>query len=88
MFTLVAYSASQDTSGALTTTAALADPHVRVSGNDISIPSDLPFVSGVYAVGANMSRAALVSPSIRRRYPYEVFPIDAQATPSDRLIFV
>lgn len=83
MFTLVAYSASQDTSGALTTTAALADPHVRVSGNDISIPGDLPFVSGVYAIGATMTRASLVSPSIRRRYPFEVFPVDASATPTD-----
>lgn len=83
MFTLVGFSASQDTSGALTTTAALADPHVRVSGNDISIPGDIPNVAGVYAVGATMTRASLVSPSIRRRYPFEVFPIDAAATPTD-----
>ena len=83
MFTLIGYSASQDTSGTLTTTAALADPHVRVSGNDVSIPADLPFISGVYAIGATMTRAALVSPSIRRRYPFEVFPVDASATPTD-----
>ena len=82
-FTLIAYSASQDTSGVLTTTAALADPHIRVSGNDVSIPGDLPNVAGVYAIGATMTRASLVSPSIRRRYPFEVFPIDAAATPTD-----
>jgi hypothetical protein len=83
MFTLVCFSASQDTSGVLTTTAAVADPHVRVSGNDISVPVDLANVAAVYAIGANMTRAALVSPSIRRRYPFEVFPIDAASTPSD-----
>jgi hypothetical protein len=83
MFTLIGYSASQDSSGSLTTTAALADPHVRVSGNDISIPEQLANVAGVYAIGATMTRAALVSPSIRRRYPFEVFPIDASATPTD-----
>ena len=82
-FTLIGYSASQDTSGVLTTTAALADPHVRVSGNDVSIPSDLSNVAGVYAICATMTRAALVSPSIRRRYPFEFFPIDAAATPTD-----
>ena len=82
-FTLVAYSASQDTSGVLTTTAALADPHVRVSGNDVSIPAETPNIAGVYAIGATMTRAALVSPSIRRRYPFEVFPVDAAATPTD-----
>lgn len=82
-FTLVGYTASQDTSGVLTTTAALADPSVRVSGNDISIPEQLPNLAGVYALGATMTRAALVSPSIRRRYPFEVFPVDAAATPTD-----
>ena len=82
-FTLIGYTASQDTSGVLTTTAAMADPHVRVSGNDVSIPSDLSSVGGVYAIGATMTRAALVSPSIRRRYPFEIFPVDAAATPTD-----
>jgi len=82
-FTLIGYSASQDTSGALTTTAALADPHVRVSGNDVSVPAEYNYVAGVYAIGATMTRAALVSPSIRRRYPFEIFPIDAAATPTD-----
>lgn len=82
-FTLIGYSASQDTSGVLTTTAALADAHIRVSGNDVSIPADLPNIAGVYAIGATMTRASLVSPSIRRRYPFEVFPIDAAATPTD-----
>lgn len=83
MFTLIGYSASQDSSGSLTTTAALADPHIRVSGNDVSIPEQLANVAGVYAIGANMTRASLVSPSIRRRYPFEIFPIDASATPTD-----
>ena len=86
-FTLVGFSASQDTSGVLTTTAALADPHIRVSGNDVSVPSDLSNIAAVYAIGATMTRAAIVSPSIRRRYPFEVFPVDAAATPTDPFHF-
>ena len=86
-FTLVAYTASQDTNGVLTTTAACADPSVRVSGNDVSVPEQLPNIAGVYALGSTMTRASLVSPSIRRRYPFEVFPIDAAATPTDPFHF-
>ena len=82
-FHLIGYTASQDTSGVLTTVAAMADPSVRVSGNDVSIPEQLPNLAGVYAIGATMTRASLVSPSIRRRYPFEVFPVDAAATPTD-----
>ena len=82
VFTLIAYSESQD-SATLTNVAALVDPHVRVVGDDIVVPDALPYVGGVYGIGAAISRAQLVSPSIRRRYPYEVTPLDINAEPSD-----
>jgi len=81
-FTMIAYSESQD-SATLVNVAALVDPHVRVVGDDIVVPSGLPYVGGVYAIGADITRAQLVSPSIRRRYPLEVTPIEIAAEPSD-----
>ena len=82
MFTLVGYTESQD-SASLTNVAALADPHIRVSGDDVIVPSGLNYVGGVYAIGADTTRAQLVSPSIRRRYPFEIVPVEVAAEPAD-----
>lgn len=82
MFTLVGFSESQD-SASLTNVAALADPHIRVSGDDIVVPANLNYVGGVYAIGADTTRAQLVSPSIRRRYPFEIVPVEVAAEPAD-----
>jgi hypothetical protein len=82
MFTLVGYTESQD-SASLTNVAALSDPHIRVSGDDVIVPSALNYVGGVYAIGADTTRAQLVSPSIRRRYPFEIVPVEVAAEPAD-----
>jgi len=82
MFTLVGFSESQD-SASLTNVAALADPHIRVSGDDVTVPAGLNYVGGVYAIGADTTRAQLVSPSIRRRYPFEIVPVEVAAEPAD-----
>jgi hypothetical protein len=82
MFTLVGFTESQD-SASLTNVAALADPHIRVSGDDVVVPSGLNYVGGVYAIGADTTRAQLVSPSIRRRYPFEIVPVEVSAEPAD-----
>lgn len=82
MWTLIGYTESQD-SASLTNVAALADPHVRVNGDDIIVPTALPNVAGVYAIGANTTRCQLVSPSIRRRYPFEVVPVEYASEPAD-----
>ena len=81
-FTVIAYSESQD-SATLVNVAALVDPHVRVVGDDIVVPGALPYVGGVYAIGTAITRAQLVSPSIRRRYPLEVTPIEIATEPAD-----
>ena len=81
-FTLIGYTESQD-SASLTNVAALADPHVRVVGDDIVVPSGLSYFGGVYAIGADITRAQLVSPSIRRRFPMEITPIEIAAEPAD-----
>ena len=86
MFTLVGYTESQD-SASLTNVAALSDPHIRVVGDDIIVPTALPNLAAVYAIGANTTRAQVVSPSIRRRYPVEIVPIDVASEPSDPVKF-
>jgi hypothetical protein len=47
-FTLIGYSETQDTSGNLTNVAALADPHVRVIGDDVIVPDDLNYLASAY----------------------------------------
>ena len=86
-FSLICYSESQDTSGVLANVAAVTDPHVRVIGDDVVVPDDISYLAATYAVGASLTRAAVVSPSIRRRYPHEITPLDANANPSSQFVF-
>jgi len=65
MFTLVAFTESQD-SAALTNIAAVADPHVRVVGDDIYVPVALPNLAGYHFCGANFTQGQVASPSLRR----------------------
>jgi hypothetical protein len=87
MFTLIGWTESQD-SAALVNVAALADPHVRVSGDDIIVPGEQPGQAaltqliGAYALGPNTTRAQLVSPSLRRVLNIELGPIDVGAEPA------
>ena len=64
MFTLVGYyDATEHT--ALAEVDAIADPHIRVSGNDIYVPSWNKILA-VFAGGADMTDCRLQSPSLRR----------------------
>lgn len=85
MFTVVAWDESQDTSNALTAVAAVADPHVRVSGDDIIVPDEVSQLLGVYAIGDTITRAQLVAPSLRRFSNHEVIPLDDSALPTNPL---
>lgn len=85
-WTVVGYSESQD-SAVLVNIAALADPHVRVEGDNVVVPPDLSNLLAEYAVGISITRAQLVSPSLRRVFPYEIVPIDRGADePSSGLL--
>lgn len=64
-FTLVGWSESQDSGGVLVPVAALADPHVRVVGDDIIVP-ELNKLMGIAAFGLNLTQAQLQSPTLRR----------------------
>src|SRR6266704_182065 len=54
MFTVVAWSASVD-QAALAAIAAVADPHVRINGNDVIVPTEIANLVGAYANGVNIS---------------------------------
>lgn len=79
-FTLVGWSASVD-QVALAAIAAIPDPHVRINGSDVIVPSAVPNLVGFYANGVNITRAQLVSPSLRRFLNFESQPVDVNATP-------
>lgn len=80
MFTLIGYTESQD-SAVLVNVAALADQHVRINGDDIIVPPEVSLIVGAYALGPNLTRAQLVSPSLRRFLNYEIAPVDIAAEP-------
>lgn len=78
MFHLTAFTESQD-SATLVNVAGLADPMMRVQGDDIIVPRGLNQLVAVYALGISLTRAMLVSPSLRGRWNYEISPIDRGA---------
>jgi hypothetical protein len=81
MFHLAGFTESQD-SATLVNVAALADQSLQVQGDDLIVPDDLPFLLGYYAVGPNVTRAQLVSPSMRATWAEEVSAIDVAAIPN------
>jgi hypothetical protein len=81
MITMVGWFENQD-SATLVGTAALADQHVRVVGDDIVVPSKLNKLAGAYAWGADLSQAQLSSPSLRRRALLDLEPWDSADEPT------
>jgi len=80
-FTLVGWHESIDASAALTKIAALADPHIRVEGDNIVVPS-LNYLAGIYGLGTGLVRVQLDSPSLRKFLLYDVIPVDSGAEPA------
>lgn len=82
-FTLIAYSsAAAGINAALTALPAVADPHVRVVGNDIYVPVDFKYFWGAAPVGATITRAQMSSPSLRRIFLPEQAPLVIGALPT------
>ncbi|MGB9740127.1 hypothetical protein [Chloroflexus sp.] len=82
MFTLVGWSEAQAYGATYAAIAALPDPHVRVEGVNVIVPADLPYIGGLYGVGANLTAVRVDSPSLRRVSPVDISYIDAAAEPS------
>lgn len=81
MFTLIGYY-DATAHAALAAVAAIADPHVRVTGNDIYVP-DLNLLMGVLAAGADLSQCRLQSPSLRRLANQRIAPVASEELPLD-----
>lgn len=79
-FTTVGYYESQD-SAVLVNIAAIADPHVTVTGDNIYVPGELPFLAGFYFHGVNFTQGQIASPTLRRLANIDVEPADLAAEP-------
>jgi len=79
-FTLVAFTESQD-SAVLVNIAAVADAHVRVTGDDIYVPSALPNLAGYHFCGANFTQGQVASPSLRLTCNHDVDQADLADEP-------
>lgn len=77
-FHLAGWSAAVD-QAAIAPIAALADPSLTVSGNNIQIPDFTPYLVGAFGIGVNLTRLQLQSPSLRRIINYEVHPLNYSA---------
>lgn len=86
-FHIAAWSASADQATA-TPIAAVADPSLTVSSNNIQIPDFAPYLVGAFGIGVNLTRLQLQSPSLRRTVNYEVSPLNYLATPQNPPSFV
>lgn len=77
---LVGWSESADFA-ALDNVAALADSHITVQGDVVRVPSFATQLIGVFAASANITRAQLQSPTLRRLLNLEVSPLNVGAEP-------
>ena len=81
MYTVIAYSESQDPAAVFAKMTGVPDQHMRVQGDKIYI-GNLNKLIGAYAcVGTAGVEARLVSPSIRRVNPFYIAPVDIVLTP-------
>jgi hypothetical protein len=87
-FSLVAYTESQDSSGALVNVAALADQHITTQGDDVVVPDWANKLAGVCAIGATISQAQMTSPSMRAESLLDVAPVSVGAEPVFPLAYV
>jgi hypothetical protein len=79
-FTLVGFSETITSEDVTELIDAIADPHVKTSGNDITVP-ELNKVLGYYAIGATIFAPQLASPSLRRLALLDVSPYELNDLP-------
>lgn len=75
MMHVYAYSQSQDTAGVLLQVNAVPDETATLSGQDILVPSEIPNLLLVAAMGVTISRAQIQSPSLRAFVNLEIAPV-------------
>lgn len=61
----------------------IADPRLRIVGDDVIVPREIPNLLGCMAIGATITQAQLLSPSLRRLALQDVDPLNVGAEPLD-----
>lgn len=84
MFTIVAFSESQDSAGVLVKVAGVEDAHVRVNGDNIVVPDQLTFLSAILALGEDITQAQMESPSLRRMFLLDLALLAESLLPGDK----
>lgn len=87
MFTLVAFFENVD-NATLGNIAALRDTKYTTTGDDIRVPPKFVNMIGAYALGDTTTRARLSSPSLLKKAPMEIDPIDPSTEPVSRPPFI
>ena len=83
MFTVVAFSESQAHDAALNLINAVADQHIRVETTRVTVPTLNQIIGEIACAGANGQEARLVSPSLRRKNPLYITPLEVALVPGD-----
>lgn len=81
MYHTAVYSESVD-QATLASIAALADPVLTISGDNLQVPAATPFLGLVFGIGVNITRCQMQSPSLRRVLNPEFRPLNVLATVS------
>lgn len=87
MFTLIAFFESV-LNATLGNVAALRDTRYTTTGDDFRVPPKFTNLIGAYVVGDLTTRAQLTSPSLLKKAPMELDPIDPTAEPASRPPFI
>ena len=81
-FTLVAWAESTTAAKTMYAINAVPDPHLRVSDDDVWVPSALPMLAGCIFMGVNLTEARIESPTLRTLTPIDVLPFELAVKPS------
>lgn len=81
MFSLHVFSATTTNATNFANLAPLADPAISITGNFMTVPA-LNNILGVYALGANLSRSLIQSPSLFDNVPHEIRSLDPNILPT------
>lgn len=81
MFTIIAYSQSQDGAGVWVSVDAAIDQHMKAVGDGIFIGDFNHLFGAMACIGSGGEEARLVSPSLRRVNPFYISPIELALYP-------
>lgn len=84
MFTVVAFSQSQDLGLVEGTVAAVPDQHKEAINNDIYIDTFNKLIGAFACAGATATQCRIVAPSLRRVNPFHIQPLELALTPAGR----